>query len=155
VGGFGIVRLLHPSQEQLAAIDERWPAQRAEADWSRSWLWTDLARDKAEVFAVSDDRHRLLSIWCSNKSKPIRLQGTGYYRPDYLEVAPDARGKTMGAFTFSLMAARALELGASGIVLGTWPFLREFYAGLGGIERLPRGGTCRATWYRLSLISRR
>jgi hypothetical protein len=47
--------------------------------------------------------------------------------------------KRQGVFLFALIAARAFELGAQGIVVGTWEVLRKFYEGLGAIERKPRG----------------
>lgn len=136
--GPGTLSLVQPTLEQLADIDERWPPLRRETDWHTSWRWQTLARGKREAFALvsADD---LLAIWCSAKSRPIQLEGQRYYRPDYLEAAPAFRGKEVGAFTVLLIAARALELGATGIVLGTWPFLRDFYAALGGVQRLPRG----------------
>jgi hypothetical protein len=139
LSGTGTVRLVDPTLQELAEIDDRWPPMRRGSDWHHSWRWQTLTKDKPEVFALSDGDGRLLSIWCSAKSKPIRLEGSLYYRPDYLEVAPEVRGKAVGAFTFLLIAARALELGATGLALGTWPFLRGFYAGMGGVERRPRG----------------
>jgi hypothetical protein len=139
VSGIGRVRVVEPSPAQLAAVDAAWPGARRSTDWHSAWRWLEITAGKAEVFAVVGPDDRVLGLWCSSKHKPIQLPEGLFYRPDYLEIAPDVRGQEAGVFLFLLIAARALELGAQGIVLGTWEVLRRFYEGLGGIERRPRG----------------
>lgn len=136
---FGAVRVVIPTNEQLAAIDARWPGLRKETDWHHAWRWETLAAKSAEVMAVVNDTGQILGIWCSAKAKPITLPEGPFYRPDYLEAAPDARGREVGAFLVFLIAARAIEMGASSVVLGTWAFHRPFYVGLGAVERCPSG----------------
>jgi GNAT superfamily N-acetyltransferase len=139
VGAIGRLRVVEPSAAQLTAVDATWPSARRPTDWHGAWRWIDLTAGKVEVFAVVDSADRVLGLWCSVKHKPIQLPDGLFYRPDYLEIAPDVRGQEVGVFLFLLIAARALELGAQGIVLGTWEVLRQFYGGLGGVERRPRG----------------
>jgi hypothetical protein len=135
----GRVRLTRPSTAQLAMIDSVWPALRNSADWHHSWRWQEIAAEKAEVFAAVGPNDQVLGIWCSAKRRPIRLPAGPFYRPDYLELVPTHRGAEAGVFLFLLVVARALEVGAQGIVLGTWDVLRGFYLGLGGVEGKPRG----------------
>lgn len=137
--GIGRLRVIVPSMRQIEQVDVDWPPRRRPTDWHRAWRWRDLTAGKSETFAIVDPTDTVLGIWCSAKHKPIRLPDGLFYRPDYLEVAPGARGQEVGVFLFFLIAARALEAGAQGIVLGTWPVLRRFYEGLGGVERRPRG----------------
>jgi hypothetical protein len=141
VPGVGRVRLVHPTDQHLSAIDAEWPPGRRPTDWHRAWRWKKITSGKVEVFAVLGPAEQLLGIWCSAKHKPIRLPDGLFYRPDYLEVAPGQRGQAMGVFLFLLIATRALEVGARGIVFGTWDILRVFYRGLGGVEGKPRGWT--------------
>jgi GNAT superfamily N-acetyltransferase len=139
VGSVGRLRVVEPTQAQIAAVDAQWPLARRPTDWNSAWRWLDLTTGKTEVFAVVDEDDQVAGIWCSAKHKPIQLPEGLFYRPDYLEIAPRVRGQEIGVFLFLLIVARALELGASGVVLGTWEVLRGFYGGLGGVERKPRG----------------
>jgi GNAT superfamily N-acetyltransferase len=135
---FGRVSAVHPANAHIKRIDEDWPPKRRETDWHHAWRWKDLTATRPECFAVVTAEDELLGIWCSAKAAPISLPEGRFYRPDFLEVSPDARGGDIGAFLFLVITARALELGARGIVLGTWPMHRAFYALLGGVERRPR-----------------
>ena len=135
----GLVRVIRPSPADIAHIDETWPARRRLTDWHHSWRWHEITASRPEAFALRKDDGSLLGIWCSAKKAPITLPDGRFYRPDFLEISPDARGREVGAFIFLLIASRALELKAEGIVLGTWPVLREFYSRMGGHERKPRG----------------
>jgi GNAT superfamily N-acetyltransferase len=101
----------------------------------RAWRWRDLTAGETEVFAVVDAGDQAVGIWCSAKHKPVQLPEGPFYRPNYLEIARRVRGQEIGVFLFLLIVARALELGASRVVLGTWEVLRGFYGGLGGVER--------------------
>ena len=56
-----------------------------------------------------------------------------------LELSPELRGGEMGVFLFLLIAARAIEVRADGILVGTWPLHRKFYSGLGASEGPIRG----------------
>jgi len=139
VPGLGRVRVVDPSRQHLDEIDAEWPPVRRPTDWHREWRWKDIVAGMVEVFAVIGPGDKVIGIWRSAKHKPIRLPDGLFYRPDYLEVAPVARGQEAGVFLFLLIAARALELGAQGIVLGTWEVLRNFYREMGGVEGKPRG----------------
>lgn len=82
-----------------------------------------------------------VAIWASSASKPIKLAGLSHYRLDYLEIDPRHRGQILGAFVISLVACRALELGAVGVVLAAFPIpgLVEFYEAVGAARGVPRG----------------
>jgi GNAT superfamily N-acetyltransferase len=133
------LRVVTPSDRHLEEIDTEWPTGRRPTDWHHAWRWKELAAGKVEVLAVVGANDKAVGIWCSAKHKPIRLPDGLFYRPDYLEVAPAVLGQELGVFLFLLIAARALELGADRVVLGTWEILRDFYRGLGGVEGKPRG----------------
>ncbi len=137
--GSGRLRVVIPTDRHVGEIDLEWPSDRRPTDWHHAWRWKDLTAGKVEVFALVDADDKATGIWCSAKHRPIRLPDGLFYRPDYLEVSPAGRGQELGVFLFLLIAARALELGADGVVLGTWEILRDFYRGLGGMERKPRG----------------
>jgi hypothetical protein len=49
------------------------------------------------------------------------------------------RGAELGIFLLSVIAIRAIELKAIGVVLGTWEPLRNFYLKIGAAERAPAG----------------
>ncbi len=139
VPGIGRVRVLDLTSSHLEEIDAEWPAARKPTDWHLSWRWAEITSGKVEVFVAVGPDDKVRGIWCSAKHKPITLPDGTFYRTDYLEVAPNARGQEMGVFMFLLIATRALELGATGVVLGTWEVLRGFYGQLGGAETTPRG----------------
>jgi hypothetical protein len=126
--------------EHAAEADRAWPATRKTEDWHVTWKWRQLVSGKPEAFAVVDlATDRVTALWCTAQRRPAKLRDGLFYRPDFLEVAPPLRGGDMGVFLFQLIAARALEVGANGIMLATWPPLRAFYAGLGGTEGPPHG----------------
>ena len=139
VTAIGKLRVIEPSTALLETVDAEWPNARRPTDWNRAWRWLDLTAGKVEVFAVVNSADRVVGLWCSAKHKPIQLPDGLFYRPDYFEIAPDVRGQEIGVFVFLLIAARALELKAQGIVLGTWAVLTQFYEGLGGVQKKPRG----------------
>jgi hypothetical protein len=76
-----------------------------------------------------------MALWCSAKAQPLKLREGKFYRLDYFELDPRLRGGEAGVLAFALVAARARDVGADGIVLATWPPLRRFYEGIGGVER--------------------
>jgi GNAT superfamily N-acetyltransferase len=89
-----------------------------------------------------------VAIWLSKKRKPIQLGGRLYYRLDNIEVHPAHRGarvgRVLGVLLMGVIAQRALEVGASGIVLVTWESHISFYGRLGGRQEAPRGWTVAA-----------
>jgi len=139
VPGVGSISLRHVTQAHLSEIDALWPQSRRADDWHHSWRWKDILKRRPESFVVTAVDGAVAGIWCSAKKRPIRLPAGSFYRPDYMEVAPARRTSGLGVFLFALIAARALELNADGVVLGTWPVLRAFYRGLGGTEGKPQG----------------
>ena len=70
---------------------------------------------------------------------PLQLEGQRYYRLDHFEIAPSVRGQLVGIFCFGLIAARAIELGADGIVLAALPEVARVYEKWGGMKRRPAG----------------
>ncbi len=98
----------------------------------------------AEHLAVVDaDSSEPLAIWASRRRSPIELGGIRYYRLDYFEVSPVHRGSSsiLSIFALGLVAARALELTAVGMVLVTLDIggLEEFYIGTGATRGVPSG----------------
>jgi hypothetical protein len=88
----------------------------------------------------------VLALWSSSKKKPIRLPEGIFYRLDYLEVSPPSRGGVVGTFTLAVIAARATELNATGIVLAAFPIkgLSDAYERAGAVGRCPQGWNCPA-----------
>jgi hypothetical protein len=135
----GVLSLARVAEAHVSEIDSRWPPGRRPEDWHASWRWKEIIAGRPEAFAITAADGSVAGIWCSAKKRPIRLPSGAFYRPDYMEIAPERRGSEMGVFLFGIICARALELRADGIVLGTWPVLRRFYRGLGGIEGRVQG----------------
>jgi GNAT superfamily N-acetyltransferase len=122
-----------------AAIDDAWPSSRRPADVHHAWRWADIWKSLKDCLVLEGDRP--VAIWGSTVRRPLKLAGATYYRLDYLEIAPAHRGKILGAFLIAVIASRALELGATGIVLTAFPVpgLVEFYEGTGAVRGAPRG----------------
>lgn len=140
VPGVGVVVVRAAAYNDCAAIDKAWPAGRRPSDVHHVWRWVDISSTLKECFVVVKDGHPV-AIWGSTVSRPLKLGGMTFYRLDYLEIDPAHRGEVLGVFLVSVIASRALELGASGIVLTAFsvPGLVEFYEGTGAIRGSPRG----------------
>ena len=94
---------------------------------------------KVERASVLSATGSVLALWCTGAERPLRLLSGDYYRLDVWEIAPELRGGAFGALTFSLIAARASELGCDGIVLGAMPGTEGVYLKLGGRKELVFG----------------
>jgi GNAT superfamily N-acetyltransferase len=127
------------SQALLGRIDSSWPSNRLQGDYHHDWRWGQITKGKVEAFVLLRDSIEPVGIWCSARRSPIRLPDGRFYRLDHLEISPTLRGTGFGVFLVSVVAARALELHADGVVLGTWDALRGFYLELGAEERKPAG----------------
>lgn len=140
VPSVGAVIVRAATFNDCAAIDDAWPSSRRPADVHHAWRWVDISKSLKDCFVVAEG-DRPVAIWGSTVSRPLKLAGTTYYRLDYLEIAPAHRGEILGAFLTAVIASRALELGAAGIVLTAFPVpgLVEFYEGVGAVRGSPRG----------------
>ena len=140
VPGVGAVTVRAATFNDCAAIDVAWPPSRRPADVHHVWRWADIWKSLKDCLVVVEGA-RPVAIWGSTVGRPLKLTGTTCYRLDYLEIAPAHRGQILGAFLTTIIASRALELGATGIVLTTFPVpgLVEFYEGMGAVRGAPRG----------------
>lgn len=140
VQALGEVRVERATPLHCADIETEWEPLRAEDDRDLAWRWTKIGPTLRDGFVLIGAHP--LSIWGSTKEEPIRLPGGRYYRLDFLEARPDHRGlRVVGLFTMALVAVRALEQDADGVVLASFdvPKLIAFYEGLGAIRRRPTG----------------
>ncbi len=142
--GIGVekVALVAASIETLDQIDETWPAARRQTDVSTDWCWVKLGLKRSERYALIDLRDRRpLAVWCSKEPPTITLDGSIYYRLDYVEIHPELRGGPFGVFVFGAIAARALECNAVGVVLAAFavPKLAESYLAKGATQGAPKG----------------
>lgn len=95
---------------------------------------------QGEDFFLSDESGVPAGIWCSFKDRLIVLPDEGcVYRLDRFEVNPAYRGGFVSTLLAAVVATRALELGAAGMVLASLPGALDFWIGLGGVQRMPRG----------------
>lgn len=140
VTGVGTVTVRAATYNHYVEIDGAWPPLRRPADVHHTWRWVDISRSLKDCMAIMEGDHPV-AIWGSTMGRPLKLAGTTYYRLDFLEIAPYHRGEILGAFLIAIIAARALEVGASGIVLTAFavPGLVEFYEGMGAVRGCPRG----------------
>jgi hypothetical protein len=141
VPSLGVVRVVRASPALLAAIDREWPAARRPTDLY-DWSWRRIASSSFETFAVVvGPASEAIALWATAIKRLLELPGGLAYRLDFLEVAPRHRGPpgVVGVFAFGAIAARALECGASRLLLGALPGARRYYDELGGIQALARG----------------
>jgi GNAT superfamily N-acetyltransferase len=129
---------MKPTASVLEEADASWSTARSPSD-AHDWRWTRLVVDSHDDFAVLDGSNAPVALWSSHASKPLELPGGEAYRLDFLEVAPPLRGKEIGVFTLGLIAIRALECGATRLVLGSIPQAARFYDSVGGRQHKIRG----------------
>jgi len=136
----GKVAMVGKSPSLLNEIDRDWPSGRLNSDYHIEWRWLDITAKKAETFMLVEESGKPVAIWCSAKRRPIKLKEGRFYRLDFMEAAPDLRGGDFGLFLISVISARAVELGACGVVLQTWDCaLRRYYTDLGAVCSAPTG----------------
>lgn len=97
----------------------------------------------AERFALLDQADEPLGLWAGFAPQPLQLEGDLLYRVDYLEIHPDLRRRGLGALLVCCVAARALELGCTGVVLGSLPSAAPYWEKFGDPRR-PHGWRCAA-----------
>lgn len=123
-------------------IDHDWPQQRPVDDYSVDWAWSDLLAECRESFAiVTESGGDPVAIFGAKHSEPLKLLDGPLYRIDFLEVAPARRGSDAGVLLLALVALRAGEVGARGIVGASFniPGLLNFYQRAGAKLECPRG----------------
>lgn len=138
----GGVRVVRATPDVCEEIDAAWPPLRLDSDGHRDWRWGEIVATLRDAFVLVGTHP--VAIWGSTKAEPIRLPSGRYYRLDFIEARPDQRGKgSVGLFAMALVAVRAMELGASGVVLAAFdmPQLLAFYERLGATRRIPTGWT--------------
>jgi hypothetical protein len=136
----GVLAVVRGSPALLATADREWPAARRPTDL-HDWRWRRIAASSFETFAVVRGGSEVIALWTTSTKRLLDLRDGPAYRLDFLEVAPHHRGPpgAAGAFTFGVIAARALECGASSMVLGAIPAARRYYDELGGSQSLASG----------------
>jgi hypothetical protein len=114
------------------AWESGWPAGWTNAHWS----WPRILQRHDERFALIAEDDRVLGLWCGRKPGVLHLSGIKCYQPTYLERAP-LLAPELAPFLFTLIAARARELGATAMVLGALdaPGICRFYEAAGGQRR--------------------
>lgn len=140
----GAVSVGGTSPESIAEIDTNWPPNRRPSDVHQTWLWSEIAPNLCDAFIVYGSTGLPLAIWGSTKCAPITLPEGRFYRLDFFEVTPTLRGvgsSVAATFALAAIATRALELGASGIVLAAFPVegLGRSYESRGAVQRSPKG----------------
>ncbi|MEZ4431775.1 MAG: hypothetical protein R3F65_33615 [bacterium] len=119
----------------LTRIDAEWPPERPAGALHRDWRWVDWVREErsAERFVLVDEADAPQLIWCCASRRLLRLPGGPFYRPDRLEVAPMSARSGVGTVGMAVIATRARELGANGVVLKATLDAAPFYAKVGGV----------------------
>lgn len=125
-----------------SSADMAWPPLRPATHLNLEWLWMKFcarARDRLAVYRL--DTNETVALWCSYVSL-VQCNSARYYRLDRLEVGPNYRHGEISDLAFALVACRALELGADGIILESIPELDRFYRRMGGMRDVdPRPGS--------------
>lgn len=113
VPGHGKVRLIAPNLAMLLAVDADWPRHRDPEKEHIRWQWLSIMKKHDDGFLVTVN-DQLAAAWCGLHARPIALNSGLWYRLDYIERT--ATYSNLGLFVFMLIAARADELGAAGIL---------------------------------------
>jgi hypothetical protein len=142
VPGVGSVQLANPRPEVLCELDDEWAPLRFVSDWHHVWRWSTICHRKDERFVLLLEG-RPVAIWCCDRGEPLKLPGGRMYHLSYVEVRSDLRGGLLSTFLFGVVAARAIECGAVGVIMSALPIdgLVETYVRLGARRGAPRGWT--------------
>jgi len=105
-----------------------------------TWSWPKLIDRCCDGHALVSARDRARALWCSHRGI-LKLPAGPTYELAYIEVHPDDRGTTVGLYAIAAAATRALELGATGMVLASVPErgVRRRYEYAGGISGKVKG----------------
>ena len=141
VPGHGEVRVHAPELERLLEIDRDWPLARDADREHVNWKWLGNMKKHRDGMVVTVGG-ATAAAWCGKYDRAIALDWRHWYRLDYLEVAESFAG--LGAFVLVLIAARATELGATGIVGNAFneASLLAFYKRGGADLECVRGWSC-------------
>lgn len=133
------MELVPASAGILRMVDDNWPPHRPAGAVHYDWTWAPKASHTTERWAVRCDGE-VVSVWIGAR-KLLSLLGGKYYKVDNLEVRGDRTGAGIGAVTMIFLAARALDVGAVGLVLGATESASHvrFYTRAGGTDAAPRG----------------
>jgi hypothetical protein len=115
----GEMQIVAPTVALAFEAKEKWAAGKR----SRlvGWSWPKLVNEYAEALAIVDAQGAPRALLCSRRRRLLDLPRGPSFELGYVEVHPDDRGGLVGYYTFAVAAARALELGATGLVLGATP----------------------------------
>jgi len=128
------VKLVTAGASAANEADLAWTQGRQHEQRTVAWRWSELLKYRHDRFGIVDTSDRLLSLWCSEPRAPLVLPDKRAYRLDYLEVDPGHLGSSLGTFTMLTVYARALEVGADALILGSLPDSAGFYEKLDGIK---------------------
>lgn len=120
----------------LSGVDAAWPRLRGPDAENAHWRWLNLASAAPDAFALLDADSAVQGLWCSQAKGPRKINSKLYYRLDYMEIHPHARGNGLGLMLLCCVAARARELGCDGLILGSLPSATTFWDRFGVRERL-------------------
>jgi hypothetical protein len=137
--GIGKISLADSDPDHWDAVDRQWPPVRAPHQLNDHWKWKSIMFGKPERYSVLNPTGDVLGLWASGALRPLNLFGVKHYRLDFFEVSPIMRGGTLSVAVFSLICARAVELGCQGLVLAALPGVERFYLTIGGTQELARG----------------
>ena len=161
IDGRGTFRLTSATPGLLADIDRTWPVLRPNA-MDVSWSWYSVGSTTPERWVVTLDLKAVGAFVAG--SRLLKLPEGLTFRLDFLETRGDVRGKSVGAIVMALVAKRAVEAGASMLVLSALPRAdaMRLYEKAGGQRRGPKGwktapGLLPFTWERdaLGALARR
>ncbi|HEX3770485.1 MAG TPA: hypothetical protein VHV30_06465 [Polyangiaceae bacterium] len=128
----GSIRLVAATREVGISAVAAWTAD----DSSRlvEWAWSRLLRQHSEAFALVGAQGVPRALWCSRRDRLLALPCGPSYELGYLELHPQDRGTLLGYYVLAVIAARAIETGARGMVLASLPHpkVQAFYSFAGG-----------------------
>lgn len=138
IDGLGTVRLVGASPNLLKELDRTWPPLRPDAA-DVSWHWYAVAAATGERWAITLDLKTVAAFVAGPKL--LKLPDGLTFRLDFLETRGDLRGKSLGALSMALIAKRALEVGATRLVLSALPRIDalRLYDQTGGERVTSRG----------------
>ncbi|MBS2022197.1 MAG: hypothetical protein JST92_07285 [Deltaproteobacteria bacterium] len=128
----GKVRLVRPSRSRLLHVDEEWARLRVSPVRASvgHWRWTAIART-GETFGVVDaaDSLRTLALWASGGVWEDGAQRL--YEVAWIETNPVLSGLLIGCL--SLIVARAVEVGCTGLLIPSLPETERIWRGIGAV----------------------
>lgn len=114
---------------ELAAIEASWRSGRGAAE--AHWRWTDIAALADETVMVIHNGADVIALWAGRTTGEV---GRAAYVLDYLEVAPDTRGRKLaGPTAMLLLAHHAIATAHSSVVLAALPERVSWYLRLGAV----------------------